>query len=90
MLLISLLVGAVAGLFVRRVLMSILIMSGLLLSAAVVMSLDGDVMGGLAWFFANLAAFEFALVGVGLLSTFQEVTGKRRALLRPGLGRTRG
>ncbi len=90
MLLVSLLSGAVAGLFDRRALMSIIIMTGMLLAAAVGMALDGDVLGGLTWFFANLALFEMALVGVGVLVTFHALAGETPRPWRFGLGRAAG
>ena len=90
MLLFSLLVGAVMGLFDRRVLLSIVIMGGLLLVAAVGMSSDGDLLGGLGWFFANLAVFEAALVGVGFLASFREMNGETKVPSGAGLPRGRG
>ena len=88
MLLFSFLAGAVMGLFDRRVLCSIVIMGGLLLVAAVGMSSDGDLLGGLGWFFANLGVFEVALVGVGILVSFREMTGEKK--VPPGAGMRRG
>jgi hypothetical protein len=75
MLIISLLLGAVSGLFDRRVLMSIVVMTAFLLASAFGIARDGNVLDGIGWFFSNLAVFEMALVVVGVVATFLRFGG---------------